>query len=151
MSHHHLSPSERVPLLALLALVIISASTIFLGRITDQGLQVRTSPTMAETRMVLFLDDEGGIVSVLDAETRSPIAAYNSGEGAFARTALRALAYTRRLHGIGSDAPFLIARSEDGQIILHDPSTQKSIGVSAFGDSNVEQFARLLTSSETPG
>lgn len=149
MSHHHsIVQSERLPLLALLMLVLASVAVIVLGQAAQRGLQVRANPDIIMIRSVVFLDGHGGLVSVLDAETERQIATYTSGEGGFIRTALRALAYSRRLEEISHEDPFVVARTEDGQILLHDPSTQKTIGISAFGEANIEQFAQLLPNEE---
>ena len=145
MSHHQpLDRSERLPLLALLGLVILSVAAIFISQTTESGLQVRTVPDWLETRSVVFTDGDDGQVIAIDADTEETVMTFSSGEGGFARTALRALAYSRRLEGVGARVPFIVARAEDGQIILHDPATDKSIGISAFGQANIEQFAQLL-------
>ena len=69
-----------------------------------------------------------------------------------ARTALRAMAYTRRLQGAGSGSPILLQKGADGRLILHDPVTAKEIGLNAFGESNLEQFAVLFDTGEAqPG
>ncbi|MHA7871548.1 MAG: photosynthetic complex assembly protein PuhC, partial [Hyphococcus sp.] len=47
-------------------------------------------------------------------------------------------------HGVGPDVPFELTRTEKGRLLLHDPATGRVIGLEAFGDDNLNDFARLL-------
>lgn len=144
MSHHVPAKLERWPLLGLLALVLFAIGAVMVGSSTGTGLQKRDVPRLAQSRTVHFADGASGEVQAIDAESGAIFATFGAGEGGFARTALRALAYSRKIHGVGPQAPFVLARAEDGQIILHDPATGKTVGISAFGDTHEEQFAALL-------
>lgn len=149
MSHHSMPRGERIALTALFGLVVFSASVIFAGRLTGTGLQNAEVPPLVDQRTVYFLDADPGQVAMVDADTKETIAVFNSGEGGFARTALRALAYTRRLHDLGPEVPMIVGRASDGRLVIHDPATNKTISLDAFGDANAAQFAFLLDRKDT--
>lgn len=140
--------SDRVPLTALGCLMALSVILVFTARFTGTETASAALPIFAESRNVIFSDTAGGSVAVIDADTGEEIIVYGTGEGGFTRTALRALAYSRRLHEIGADEPFIVGRGVKGQILLHDPTTEKTVGIDAFGDVNAQQFARLLVRPE---
>jgi len=141
--------SERLPRMALLSIVALSVVVVVFGRTTGIGLQEPSVPPLVETRSLIFNDADEGSIAVVDAETGKDVSLYGSGEGNFIRTALRALAYSRRLDGIGPEEPFVLGRADDGRLVLYDPATDKRIGLDAFGDDNRDEFAALLPMERT--
>ena len=63
---------------------------------------------------------------------------------------MRGLARERKRREIGPEPPFRLARAADGRLWLEDPSTGRRIDFIAFGPTNAQAFARLLTRNPTP-
>jgi putative photosynthetic complex assembly protein len=96
-------------------------------------------------RTFVFADRPDGGVDVRDVE-KGGVVVYTlpNTQNGFVRGALRALARSRRLAGIGPEAPFTLTRYEDGRFTLYDPSTDQSVEIGSFGPTQVEAFQELL-------
>lgn len=103
--------------------------------------------TFVEERSLVFTDLGDDRVEIRDASTNSPVLTLEANHGGFTRTALRAISYNRRLHQVAPDVPVVLGKTEKGRIFLIDPSTEKSIAVSSFGDSNADQLRLILSAS----
>jgi putative photosynthetic complex assembly protein len=137
-------PGERWLFAGIGLLLAISILAVMAGRLNGVAGSAEPLPVLTQSRLLVFEDTETGDIAIRDAATRELVGSYTTGEGGFARTALRSLAYSRRLSGKGSADPFLLAQADDGRILLHDPATMKTIGINAFGADNVDQFGFLL-------
>jgi putative photosynthetic complex assembly protein len=104
-----------------------------------------TLPAPVESRDLQFEDGKDGTVLVYDARDRSLIDVIQPGTNGFVRVVLRGLARERRLGDIGKQPPFRLTRFANGQLTLEDTATSKQIDLVAFGSSNAEAFARLMT------
>lgn len=86
------------------------------------------------------------------------VAVLDPGTNGFIRGTLRGLARERRQRreDIGRQAvPFRLARWADGRLTLEDRATGRVLDLNAFGHTNADAFARLLTATtpmreETP-
>ncbi|MEL6212250.1 MAG: photosynthetic complex assembly protein PuhC [Pseudomonadota bacterium] len=147
MSHHH-KPEKIPPALLLAAGALIVASVVGVGfaRLTDIGVQHTPEAQIVESITVTFKDEADGGVGVYDYADKSAIYIFEPGTGGFVRTAMRALAYKRKIAGAGPEAPFQVARTDDGRLLLIDMLTEQSIGLEAFGDENARNFEQLLPS-----
>ena len=67
------------------------------------------------------------------------------GSNGFIRGVMRGLARERMLHGIDAAPPFRLIRWADGRLSLEDTATGRLIDLAAFGPTNAQAFARLLT------
>jgi putative photosynthetic complex assembly protein len=94
-------------------------------------------------RPLRFADRADGGISVTDARTGEPVAEFH-GEQGFVRGALRALARERQLRGIGSEQPFQLIATPQGQLTLLDPLTGQRVELGSFGPTNAGGFAKLL-------
>jgi putative photosynthetic complex assembly protein len=144
----HILPGERWLFAGIGLLATLSVAAIGIGRFSDAGGAPEALPSMVQSKLLVFEDEIGGDIAIRDADSLELVGSYSTGEGGFARTALRSLAYSRRLAGKGAADPFLLGLAEDGRLLLHDPATLKTIGLDAFGDDNVAQFAFLLEEAE---
>ncbi|MBI1391961.1 MAG: photosynthetic complex assembly protein PuhC [Alphaproteobacteria bacterium] len=143
--------SDRAPLIALGALVVITTATVFVARFSGAGLQTRTPQEVVETLTLKVADGDSGSVRIIDAESGALIWTYSPGEAGFARTALRSLAFRREIEGLGPEQPIRLHRTAAGRLILEDPATSERIEVNAFGKSNVDQFAPVAAAFKTAG
>ena len=133
----------RAPLLGLLAVVGLSLVVAATGRITHIG-AVQATGSLVAVRDLQFADGADGSVVVTDARDGSPVAVF-TGENGFLRGTMRGMARTRKSEGVGPQDPFRLAAWSDGRLTLDDPATARHIELQAFGSTNTEVFAHLLT------
>lgn len=93
---------------------------------------------------ILFEDSPDGSVLVRTAEDGRKIAVLPSGTNGFARGLLRGLARERRQQGIGPDASFNVTKRADGQLVLRDAATGRTVVLDAFGQTNALVFSDIL-------
>jgi putative photosynthetic complex assembly protein len=115
------------------------------ARFTGAGRIARPASSVVAERDVIFQQLPGGVVRVLDAESRRVIISFPDGQGGMIRGSLRAFAYTRKVRGVELDgAPFRLTAWENGSLSLDDPSTDSRVELDAFGSENRAAFASLL-------
>lgn len=143
-------PFPRGVLIGAAAMIAFAIAAAALYRGTDFAPELR--PTAAvDSKALRFEDRSDGAVVVLDAGTGREIAVLAPGAEGFVRATLRGLARERRSRDIGAEAPFQLTRWADGRVTLLDPATGRTVDLAAFGPTNAEAFARLLTvRSSTP-
>lgn len=148
MSHE----PERIPPLLLIglgALVATSVVGVAAARIADIGVQSAPAVRVVESITVLFKDEADGAVGVYSAENGERIHRFAPETGGFVRTAMRAVAHKRKVAGAaGAETPFVLARTQEGRLLLTDIATGETVSLEAFGDSNERDFAQLLPSNK---
>jgi putative photosynthetic complex assembly protein len=132
-------------IIAAAALVLFSLATVTTVRLTGMGEVHMTLPAAVQSRDLQFADGQNGAVLVYDAGDHRLIDTLAPGSNGFVRVVLRGLARERRLSDIGAQPPFRLTRYSGGQITLTDTSTNKQIDLGAFGSTNTDAFARLMT------
>lgn len=146
--------SPKVPFRAgtvrgpLLAATFVIAATLALTIWSPFGTKPREALNPAAERHLMFADRADGAVVVTDARTGGLIAVVPPGDGGFVRGALRGLARTRLVAGIGREQPFRLAGWSDGRLTLEDPATGAKMELAAFGQTNAEVFLRFLSPTE---
>ncbi len=131
---------------ALIGFALVAAVT---GRLTGAAVQMPTSREVTE-RTLWFEDRSDGGVTVLDARNDQRIAIIEPGTNGFLRATVRGLAQERMREGTSTQTPFRLTAWADGRLTLLDPTTGRHIDLEAFGKTNAEAFAQLLTDRETP-
>lgn len=101
--------------------------------------------TVVESRDILFTDTANGGVRVVDGTTGGQLSELAPGTNGFLRATLRGLAQNRITNGFGPDVPFRVTRTSSGMIRLTDLATGRTIALDAFGQTNAQVFARLLS------
>lgn len=144
MHDNTLKRGERIALLSLAGIAMLSVVFVFGVRAVGGGPSAPTLPALVTERSLLFLDGQDGDILVDDALTGHHVVTIGTSDAGFVRTALRAVAYNRRLSGAGAETPLTLGEAADGRLFLHDPVTEKLIKLDAFGDGNTAQFAALL-------
>jgi len=97
-----------------------------------------------ESRMLSFDDRSDGAVTVSDTQENHIIAVLPPGTNGFARGVMRGLARFRKLDEIGKSPSFKLTHWSDGRVSLQDPTTNRTIELEAFGETNLGVFAKLL-------
>lgn len=153
MSHTH-DHDPTVPPAVLAGVGVLLAATLAFTAATSWGLLSRSAVpeesraeaqvSVAEQRALHFSDRADGAVVVRDAASGATVSVIGYGEGGFARAMLRRLARQRATRGIGSEAPFLLTRWENGALSLSDPETGASAELYGFGADHVRTFAVML-------
>jgi putative photosynthetic complex assembly protein len=126
----------------LLAFTVTSAAV---SRISGLGTVQMPEAASVENRQLRFQDMNDGSIQVTDARTGLVAATVEPGTNGFIRGTLRGLARERKRRGIGIEPPFTLTRWADGRLSLEDPTTGRVIALDAFGPTNGEAFAQLLT------
>jgi putative photosynthetic complex assembly protein len=124
---------------------VIAFSLISVGmvRLTGNGPDQRAAAAVQE-RQLRFEDRPDGSIAITDGRSGEAVASVQ-GEQGFVRGALRALARERKARGLGPEQPFQLRVRSDGGLTLYDPATTQRVDLEAFGPTNAEHFARLLT------
>jgi len=138
-------PFPRGTLLLAALAIALSLTAAVVGRITGAA---NSEPTarMVLSRDLLFKDRSDGAVVVFDAANRSaPIAIVAPETNGFLRATMRGLARQRLRQDADIDVPFRLTEYADGRLTMEDPTTGRRVEMEAFGITNEEAFARLLT------
>ncbi len=127
-------------------LLILSALLLATGvRLTGEG-DVRTPQTaVVAERLLHFVDQADGSISVHDARDESLIETVAPGTNGFLRGTLRGLARERKRESIGPEIAFRLTGRSDGRLLLEDPATHRLVDLGSFGPTNAAVFARLLS------
>jgi putative photosynthetic complex assembly protein len=142
---HH-EPFPRAALIG--AAVLIGGALILaaVGRSSGIGTTSMPAVAAAATRDLRFVDRRDGSVAVYDT-AGNEIATLAPGTNGFARGVMRGFARSRKLEAIGDQPPFRMTRWTDGRLSLSDPATGRIVDLDAFGPTNAEVFARLMTAA----
>lgn len=106
----------------------------------------------AETQVVascdlVFEDQPAGAIHVYNLEDGRLLERFERGNGSFVRGVLRSMTRERRSHQLGSEQPFRLTRHSNGALTIRDQATGREIFLNAFGVTNADVFARLLSAS----
>ena len=124
------------------ALSIVAAAV---GRLTGAADSTPTA-AMVASRELLFRDQPNGAVVVYDAsDSSAPIEVVAPATNGFLRATMRGLARQRIRQDSDREIPFRLTGWADGRLTLEDPTTGRKVEMEAFGITNEEVFAHLLT------
>jgi putative photosynthetic complex assembly protein len=141
-------PFPRNTLIIAGTVVLLSIMTAAAGRITGAANSAPTAAPVA-ARDLLFRDRPDGSVAVFDATNISvPIDIIAPATNGFLRATMRGLARQRMRQDADREIPFHLTEWADGRLTLEDPTTGRRVEMEAFGVSNEEVFAGLLTAKE---
>lgn len=136
-------PFPRVALLGAAAMVGLAIVSAGASRLLGAR-QERPVAQVVMARDLQFQDRQDGSVAVIDAGNGALVDVLAPGSNGFIRASLRSLASRRRFAG-DTNQVFHLAALSDGRLTLDDPTTGNPIELEAFGQTNEEAFARLLT------
>ena len=145
-AHEHDSDQIRISkpvLYMMIALVAFSIVTIAAGRMFQVG--VTHEGTLHPVRSVDFTvaGSQGGALVVTRADGfRVQLAA--PGEEIFPRLILRSVANIRTRDGVPLSAPLILDVMPDGQRLIVDPATHRTLRLAAFGPENGAMLDPLL-------
>lgn len=131
-----------VGVLGLMALALLLAA---LRPASDDGGRVLAADQIAAERSLRFVDRDDGSIGIVDADSDLVIDEVAPGANGFLRGTLRGLVRERKRQSIGAETAFRLVGRRDGHLLLNDPATGRTIDLGAFGPTNAETFARLLT------
>jgi putative photosynthetic complex assembly protein len=141
-------PFPRDTLIIAGTVVLLSIMTAAAGRITGAANSAPTAAPVA-ARDLLFRDRPDGSVAVFDAtNTSNPIDIIAPATNGFLRATMRGLARQRMRQDADREVPFHLTEWADGRLTLEDPTTGRRVEMEAFGITNEEVFAGLLTAKE---
>jgi putative photosynthetic complex assembly protein len=146
MSHaHNAEPFPRNILIIAGTVILITILTAAFGRLNGTANSAPTAAPLA-SRELLFRDRPDGGVAIYDAsDTSAPISIAAPETNGFLRATMRGLARQRIRQDASREIPFRLTAWADGRLTLVDPTTDRRVEMEAFGISNEEVFAKLLT------
>jgi putative photosynthetic complex assembly protein len=140
-------PGPKAPRLVLLVLGTMVAFSMLMVAI---GSFQKPTPSFAPSRPLVvrslhFVDTPEHGVAIVNAADQRVLDVLAPGSGNFVRATLRGLAQQRMRSGVSADVAFRLTAWEDGRLTLEDPATSRVVELEAFGPTNREDFARMLT------
>jgi len=131
--------------------VVLAMALLWGWGVSRQGITYAPPPQQASPSVtyadLLFIDGPKGRIDVVEAQTHTPLAAFESGEGSFLRGILRSLVRERRVRDIDPGGAFQLALLENGSLVISDPATGYWMALEAFGVDNRRVFAEILQSA----
>lgn len=139
------APFPRLPLIGAITVVCVAILGVAAARLSG----VSASPGFFEgspvaSRMLTFLDEADGSISVRDADSGKHVARVAPGTNGFLRGALRGMARARKRDGGTMATPFILQRWPNGHLTLEDPVNGIRIDFFAFGPTNARVFSAFL-------
>jgi putative photosynthetic complex assembly protein len=134
----------RGALLGAAAMIVTALSLAVYVRVSGADISSMPEPQFVVARDLKFVDLADGGVAVYDVHDPAPIHILAPGSNGFVRAVMRNLVHERRSNGFGSAAPFRVAASRDGRLVLEDLATGRRIELEAFGPTNAGVFASFL-------
>lgn len=139
---------QRKPAIAAAGLICAAIILVLVGRHGETPKVIEPN-SVVDSVEVRFEDLDDGSVVASDAKTGSELGRIGIGVGGFVRVTMRSFAIERKQRGLGSDVPFTLARMTDGDLLLQDPLTHRTMLLNAFGPANEGAFAQLLDHGRT--
>jgi putative photosynthetic complex assembly protein len=136
-------------LVLVVILAAVARQTGFGSLSTADHLEGRTA--LVERSLIFEAGAGEGPVDLRDGDTGELIVRLAPGEGGFLRGVVRPLNRERLRAGVDPQAPWILTRWSDGGLTLRDPATETWVDLHAFGSTNAESFARLLSGVTAPG
>ena len=142
MSGHHPQSFPRGALIGAAGLIAFTLLAAGAGRLTGPVVTHDASAPLM-VRDLRFADRPDGAVVVTDARDGRIVDTVQPATNGFLRASLRGLARARHREDAGADIPFRLTQWADGRWTLEDPTTHRTLELEAFGQTNLEAFARL--------
>ncbi len=139
---------QRKPAIAFASLIGIVILLVAVGRQERAPAAIDPDAVIASVEL-RFSDLADGSVLARDAATGAELGQFGPGAGGFVRVTMRSFANERKQNGLGGDVPFTLVRMTDGDLVLRDPLTDRTMLLNAFGPSNEGAFAQLLDDGRT--
>lgn len=139
---------QRKPAMAGGALIAAAIALVLVGR-HDKTPAVIDPASVTQALELKFVDRADGSVVAVDAANGAEVERIAPGAGGFIRVTMRSFASERKARGLGSDVPFTLLRMTDGDLLLEDRLTGRTMLLNAFGPSNEGVFAQLLDHGRT--
>lgn len=137
-------PYPTIPLATAVGLVAITVlSTAIVSFTGNKPEPLQPSDVVAAVDL-RFEDLDDGSINVIDDANDAVLETLEPGENGFLRSTLRGLARARMTTGAGADVAFSLQRTAEGQLLLTDPVTARSVDLWAFGSANAKSFLHYL-------
>jgi putative photosynthetic complex assembly protein len=102
------------------------------------------------SRDIQFADRADGGIDVFNAANGELIESLEPNSHNFIRALMRGLVRQRVRESKGSELPFHLTAWSDGELILDDPATNRSVALTAFGPTNAGDFVEMLPLKRIP-
>ncbi len=136
------------PLLAAGVMIAFSLAAASTARLGDIGTVALADAEPVVVRELRFEDRDDGGIDVVEMPEARLIDTIQPETNGFIRGVLRGFARQRHLEKMSDKPPFILTGWSDGTMSLEDPLTGRRVPLDAFGPTNAEAFARLLTAGQ---
>ena len=141
--HHDEIVVPRPVIYMTIALIAFTILSVSIGRLFDIG--VTHEGRLAETRRVSFRFaappiGEKPIAVVATRTDGSKVVLAKENEEVFPRLILRSVSNIRMREGVDPDTPVDLIETPDGQRMIVDPATHRTMRLAAFGPDNQALF-----------
>ncbi len=143
---------DKLTPVILFGTIAIALFLVSIARVTGYKDVVDAS---AEAQVVascdlVFEDRPAGAIHVYNLEDGRLLERFERGNGSFVRGVMRSMTRERRSDQLGAEAaPFRLTRHSNGALTIRDQATGREIFLNAFGVTNADAFARLLSASQS--
>jgi putative photosynthetic complex assembly protein len=151
MSAHHATRPQPFPKAALYgaaALILFTFALAAFSRLTGSKMDWVPDSDSITTRDIRFGTGADGAILISDARSGQVLGSYAQETNAFVRSVAHGLEIERGLVNGAKDQPYRITRWSDGRVTVDDPVSGRSVELGAFGQSQVQTFAKLLPASK---
>lgn len=140
-------PFPRGVLIAVALLLSFVIIMVGVARLT--GFMMPQAPLAPEAQAIdiRFLEEDDGSMGVYEAGSGTLLTRLPPGGEGFIRGVLRSMERQRKGFDAPLSDPFHLARRQNGDLTLEDPTTGILIDLRAFGETNEAAFAELLSGS----
>ncbi len=131
-------------------LFVITIGTAVATRVVSPVVAEDPTAKILVSRDLLFADRGDGGVVVTNAQDGRVLEVMPPESNNFVRATMRGLVRQRVREGIGPQVPFRLTAWSDGGLTLVDPTTNRKVELAAFGITNAESFAHILSLQGEP-
>lgn len=131
------------------AMMVAAVVLCALAHATGVGVTTSPAPTPMASRDFVFAEQDDGFLTVKDADHDGRIVERVApGESGFIRAMVRGLTRNRTRYGEPAVGAFRVSVERDGGVWIQDLGTKQNIDLRAFGPTQVQAFAQLLSAKD---
>jgi len=147
----HLNPVLLWGPVPMAGFLIVGLTLLFVLFTADTRDSVRamSGEEIAARTIAFRIASDGRSVTAANPADGKTLSVFEYGEHGLLATVLEGLAFERARKRKPADSPYRLAMSDTGRLTFHDPETNSSVLINAYGKKNVQLIARLLHPERT--
>ncbi|MEL6298668.1 MAG: photosynthetic complex assembly protein PuhC [Pseudomonadota bacterium] len=147
----HLNPVLLWGPVPLAGFAIVAMTLVFVLMTGDTRSSVaeKAGQQIAARTVAFNVATDGRSVTARDPADGQTLDVFRYGEHGLLATVLESLAFERARKRRPAESPFRLALSDTGRLTFHDPETDSTVLINAYGKKNVALISRLLKPERT--